>query len=190
MITEKIKEVFERDYLPIIREICDEVEVRNSSHTTPLSSRSYIETITQAFHCYDKVEGKENHFRWKGAVTIRQEKRIVDGAVRIEIGELHVEGIAGFLYIYTWGEDAERKVKRRLNFFVSQVLAETVAYRLGLKSKKNEIYFGNGNKIKVKFRPERTFFALEGKPKKVSLGNLSGAELLETLARIVSILLL
>jgi hypothetical protein len=190
MIAEKIKEVFERDYLPIIREICDEVEVRISSHTIPLSKRGNIEAIVQVFHCYDRDEEKENCFWWKGAVTIWQRKRIVDGVVRMEAGELHVEGILGFLYIYTWDEDAERKVRRRLNFFVSHVLAETIARRLGLKSKKNEIYLEDGRKVKVKFSPQETSLALEGKPKKVTLRNLSGAELLKALTQTVSFLLL
>jgi hypothetical protein len=190
MIAEKIKEIFERDYLPIIREICDEVEVRVSSHTIPLSKGSNIEAIIQVFHCYDRDEEKENSFWWKGAVTIWQRKKMVDGVVRSEAGELHVEGIQGFLYIYTWNEDAERKVRRRLNFFVSHVLAETIARRLGLKSKKNEIYFEDGRKVKVKFSLQGTLLELEGKPKKVTLRNLGGAELLKALAQTISLLLL
>ena len=190
MIAEKIKEVFERDYLPIIREICDEVEVRISSHTIPLSKGSNIEAIVQVFHCYDRDEEKENSFWWKGAVTIWQRKKTVGGVVRAESGELHVEGIQGFLYIYTWSEDAERKVRRRLNFFVSHVLAETIARRLGLKSKKNEICLEDGRKIKVKFSPQGTLLELEGKPKKVALGELRGAELLKALTQTVSFLLL
>jgi len=190
MVAEKLREVFERDYLPIIREICDEVEVRISSHTIPLSKQGSIEAIVQVFHCYDRDEEKENCSWWKGAVTIWQRKKIVNGVVRMEVGELHVKGIQGFLYIYTWSEDAERKVRRRLNFFVSHVLAETIARRLGLKSKKNEIYLEDGRKVKVKFSPQRTLLELESKPKRVALRELSGAELLKALTQTVSFLLL
>jgi hypothetical protein len=190
MVAEKIKEVFERDYLPIIREICDEVEVRISSHTIPLSKQGNIQAVIQVFHCYDRDEEKENCSWWKGAVTIWQRKKIENGVVRVEAGELHVEGIQGFLYIHTWNGDAERKVRRRLNFFISRVLAETIARRLGLKSKKNEIYLEDGRKVKVKFSPKETTLELDGKPKKVTLRNLSGAELLKALTQAVSFLLL
>ncbi len=188
MVAEKIKEIFERDYLPVIRELCDEVEVRITSHTIPLSEQSNIVVVIQTFHCYDRDEEKENCLWWKGAVTIRKRKKIVNGVVRMEEGELHVEGIQSFLCIRTWNEDAERKVRYRLNFFVSRLLAETVAKWLGLKSKKDEIYFEDGKKVRVKFSPQETF--LLRKPTKVSLGNPSGAELLKALTQTVSLLLL
>ncbi len=190
MIADKIKEIFEQDYLPIIREICDEVEVRVSSHTIPISKQSNIEAIIQVFHCYDRDKEKENSFWWKGSVTIGQRKKIVKGVVEREEGELHVNGIQSFLYTRTWNDDAERKVRYRLNFFVSRLLAETVANRLGLKSKKDEIYFEDGRKVRVKFSPQGTFLLRQDKPKKVSLGNPSRTELLKALTQTVSLLLL
>jgi hypothetical protein len=186
MIAEKIKEIFERDYLPIIREICDEVRVEDSFITFPLSKGHFIEVKDQAFHCSDKV--KENHYRWKGVVIIRQWREMRGNLVAKEEAEFHVHGILGFLPIRQW--NVERIVRRRLNLFVSQMLAETVANRLGLKSKKDEIYFENGKKVKVKFSPQGSLLLKQDKPKKVFLGNPSGAELLQTLTRAISLLLL
>jgi hypothetical protein len=60
-IAEKIKEIFEQDYLPIIWEICDEVRVEGGSYTIPLCAGNYIEVKAQVFHCYDKVEEKDNY---------------------------------------------------------------------------------------------------------------------------------
>jgi hypothetical protein len=189
MIAEKIKEVFERDYLPILREICDEVEIEVIQPLPPLSKRG-IQDVTYIFNCYDKVGEERNCFRWKGDVIIWQRKEVENGVVKMEGGELQVEGIQDILCIRTWNGVAERKVRCRLNFFVSRVLAETIAYRFGLKCERNVIQLKDGGKVKIKFSPKETILEFEVEPKKVALRNLSGAELLKALTQIVSLFLL
>jgi hypothetical protein len=189
MVAQKIKEILERDYLPIIHEMCDEVEVENRSFIVPLSKKRFIKVYEQSFHCYDK-ETTESLRWWKGAVTIERRLEIRDGSVVREVGDFHVHGIASHLIIHSWDETVEEKVRQRLNFFVSLLLAEMTARRLGLPTKKNEIYLWDGRKAKVKFSPKGTYLLLDIKPKRVFLGNLGTAELLETLARILSLLTL
>jgi hypothetical protein len=186
MVAQKIRQILERDYLPIIREMCDEVEVENRSFIVPLSKERLIKVCKQSFHCYDKEA--ENLRWWRGEVTIERNLEIRGGSIVREVGEFHVHGIASHLIIPSWDETAEEKVRQRLNFFVSLLLAETTARRLGLPTKKNEIYLWGGRKAKVKFSPKGTYLLLDSKPKKVFLDNLSTAELLETLARILSLL--
>jgi hypothetical protein len=73
MVAQKIKEILERDYLPIICKMCDEVEVENRSFIIPLSKKHLIKVYEQSFHCYDKET--ENLRWWKGAVTIENRRR-------------------------------------------------------------------------------------------------------------------
>jgi hypothetical protein len=186
MVAQKIREILERNYLPTIREMCDEVEVENRSFIVPLSKKRLIKVYEQSFHCYDKET--ENLRWWKGAVTIERNLEIRDGSIVREIGEFHVHGIASHLSIYSWDKTVEEKVRQRLNFFVSLLLAETVAKRLGLPVKRNEIYLWDGRKAKVKFSPKGTYLLLDSKPKRVFLGDLGTAELLGTLARILPLL--
>jgi hypothetical protein len=113
-----------------------------------------------------------------------------DDSIVREVGEFHVHGIASVLSIRSWDKTVEEIVRRRLNFFVSLLLAETTAKRLGLPTKKNEIYLWDGRKVKVKFSSQGTYLLLDIKPQKVFLGNLGTAELLETLARILPLLIL
>ncbi len=186
MVAQEIRKILERDYLPTIREICDEVEVENRSFIVPLSKKRLIKVCQQSFHCYDKET--ENLRRWRGAVTIERHLEIRSGSIVREVGDFHVHGIASHLSIHSWDKTVEEKVRRRLNFFVSLLIAETIAKRLGLPAKRNEICLWDGRKAKVKFSPEGTCLLLDSKPKRVFLGNLGMTELLETLARILSLL--
>jgi hypothetical protein len=186
MVAQKIMEILEKDYLPIIREMCDEVEVENRSFTVPLSKKRLIKVYEQSFHCYDKET--ESLRWWKGAVTVERHLEIRDGSSVGEVAEFHVHGIASHLSFRSWDKTVEEKVRQRLNFFVSLLLAETTAKRLGLPTKRNEIYLWGGRKAKVKFSPKGTYLLLDSKPKKVFLDNLGTAELLETLTRVLPLL--
>ena len=147
-LKQRAAKVFLEEYFPILQRLTDEVIVQPRYYENKERGKVHVYE-EDGYHFYVKTETLNPVRSWMGSVIIG--RWLVNGEEKQ--GVFFAYGTISGLEFSQWDEEVERKIRRRLNFYLSCLVAERVAQRLNLPVKKNKICLSDGKSLKVDCSP-------------------------------------